>query len=165
MEELKNGYFVSKACKICTSKDKAGNPLRDLIDHTKDEGTSTRIIRNQFNKDSIDASHSTYDFHFRRHSPWLIRKERAFRDAKINNALSRAVVEHRNAEDELQKLVDVGGERIDNGEIKVDKDLYMFGLDRMTKFSSPVSIENLIMNFGNALAASKRPKIIDGEVK
>jgi hypothetical protein len=59
--------------------------------------------------------------------------------------------------------VDIGAERIDNGEMIVSEDLYKFALDKKTRDPSPVSIQNLVMNFGEALVEShKKNRIIEG---
>ena len=163
MEEISNGHFVSKICKVCTARDRHGNPLRDLIDKMSADGKSVRLIMVDLAKENLNISLPTYHRHLKLHSPWIRRRETAISSAKLNNALAMSQLEHRDAEAELQKLVDLGGNRVDKGEIQVDKDLYMFGLDRLTKHTTPVSIENLIMNFGQALAESKR-EVMDGEV-
>jgi hypothetical protein len=163
--ELKPRYFASAICKVCKATDKAGEGLRDLLDFKKEQGTATRSIVD-FVKDKygLDMTQQNMDRHFRLHSPWIAEKTRDLRMAKMTNYLSRETVAHREAEEEIQKLVDIGGERVDKGDMPVDKDLYMFALDRQTRDRSPVSIQNLVMNFGEALINSKR-RVIDGEVK
>ena len=163
MEEIKAGLFISPKCKLCNSVDRVGNPLRDIMDQMKSQGKATRAIVTFLRKEGVFANQSLIDRHFRLHSPWIEDRKRDVQIAKVNNALSRDAVEHRNADEELQKLVDMGAARIDNGEILVDKELYMFALDRKKSDTGPISIQNLWMNFGDALIEShKKNRVIEG---
>ena len=166
MEEAKTGYFISTGCKACNAKDRAGNPLRDWMDNKKDEGVSTRQILEHVKKEGVSLTQPNLDRHFKLHSPWIHIKKREIERARASNIISRASLEHRMAEEEIQRLVDIGGDRVDSGEMKVDKDLYMFALDRKTKHAEPISIHNLVMNFGDALIEShkKDRKIFKGEI-
>jgi hypothetical protein len=164
MDEIKSGYYVSRKCAACIAVDKAGNPLRDWLDHEKDKGATTNEVIKKVFKQGVILHQPNLDTHFRVHSPWIRTKKRNLATAKINNAISRETLKHREAEEEIQKLVNVGGDRVDKGEIPVDKELYMFALDRKTRNPTPVSIQNLVMNFGDALVEShKKKKVIEGE--
>ena len=153
MDQPKPRYFVSHKCTGCNALDKGGNPLRDFFDLRKDQDVPTKdIVAEGAEKFGFVISQQNLDRHFRLHSPWLKEKKSLMRTAKYTNAIQRGVVEHRAAEEEVQKLIDVGGDRIDKGEIPVDKDLYMFAIDRRIKNVTPISIDNLVMNFGTVLA-------------
>jgi len=164
MEERKVGYFVNTKCKVCTAVDRGGNTLRDLIDLRRDQGKGQYEIIKEMAKESFLVSQTTLSKHYREHSPWIEGKKREIISAKINNQLTRTKIEHREAEEEIQRLIDLGAYRIDHGEILVDKDLYMFALDRKTRRDTPISIDNLVMNLGQALVDShKTKKVLEGK--
>lgn len=152
VEEKRLGYFHSSDCSLCNAQDKAGNNLRDLIDLRKDEGLSTARICEELKDDGLFFKVGTVDKHFRLHSPFLKAKKDQLKLARHTNKMSISQVVHRNAEEEIQKIVDLGAERIDSGELLVDKEMYMFALDRKSRNNAPLSIQNLVMNFGDALA-------------
>ena len=161
------GYITSRNCGICTATDQQGNNLRDLIDHKRSQGATQQLIINDLKEDGVETTQTVLSHHFRKHSPWISEKERLLRESNTYNELESMRVMHRNAEDEIQKLVDIGGKKVDAGDIPVDKELYMFALNKKTQNNVPLSIENLIMNFGDALVekGTKVRQIIEGEVK
>src|SRR3990167_5769464 len=168
MEQIRADYFVEMKCKACTASTKDGDSLRDLIDNKKAEGVSTpALIKEMQETYGLTFNQSNLDGHFKRHSRWILGQKKEIQEARAKNFLDRRKLRHRTAEEEIQKLIDVGGERIDAGEITVDKDLYMFALDRKMRKEEPISIQNLVMNFGDALeeAHQKRSKIPREQIK
>ncbi len=163
----KLGMVVSTKCSTCTAKDRDGNPLRDLIDHKKSLGAPTTRIEQDLKADGVYITQPRIDRHFKLHSPWIFTKKKLAREARIQNLVEANKVMHRDAEEEIQKLVDIGGQRVDEGAITVDKDLYMFALNKKTSNDTPVSIQNLVMNFGDALMDKYKDsrQIVEGEVK
>ena len=166
MEELKTGFYVSTNCKGCISKDVNGTKLRDWIDEQKVNGLPTPKIVEGLRKKGVHVTQPNLDRHFRNHSVW-IKKEREIVSDKSRLIIARQQGENREAQEEIQKLINVGGDRIDAGEIMVDKELYMFALNKQTMTPENVSIENLVMNFGDALIESHKSnrQIFKGEVK
>lgn len=167
MQELRAGYFVSNACKICQAKDREGNPLRDLIDHRRSQGVSQTQLVKELAAEGVLTGQPNIAQHFKKHSPWLLEKQRQLQMAKTQNEIESQRVMHRSAEDELQKLVDLGGDRIDAGEMVVDKEMYLFALNKKTTNNTPISIQNLVMQFGDSLIEKyqKPSQIIEGQVR
>lgn len=164
-EEKRLGYLTSERCTTCMARDRSGNPLRDLIDSKKDQGWTDVKIVTELLDDGFKVSAKNLYMHFKKHSPWLLEKKRQLRRAKAMNMTAALETMHRNAEEEIQRLIDVGGQRIDDGELLVDKELYMFALNKKTQSQTPMSIQNLVMNFGDALIDSyMKPKKLE-EVK
>lgn len=161
----KLGIVVSTKCSTCTAKDRDGNPLRDLIDHKKSTGVATTKIAEALKSDGVFITQPRIDRHFKLHSPWIFTKKKLAKEAKVSNMVEASKAMNRDAEEEIQKLINLGGDRIDAGEITVDKELYMFALNKKTNNDTPVSIQNLVMNFGDALQDKyKNPsQIIEGE--
>lgn len=150
-EEKRLGYITSDRCTLCNAHDRNGNPLRDLIDSKKDQGWTDVKIAMELLDDGIKIAPKNVFMHFKKHSPWLLEKKRQLRRAKAMNLTNAAETMHRNAEEEIQRLIDMGGQRIDDGELLVDKELFMFALRSKTENKTPMSIQNLVMNFGDAL--------------
>lgn len=165
VKEVRPGYVVGSQCATCNAKDRNGQPLRDWIDTKKDSGMSTTKIVLLAREEGVYVSQPNMDKHFNKHSPWLKDKKHELAKAKLAAIQRVDEMINRNAEEELQKLVNIGGQRVDDGEIIVDKDLYMFALDRQTRSKQPFSIQNLVMNFGQALTEKKpleEVSVIDG---
>lgn len=139
------------------AKDRAGNPLRDWMDNEKDSGASTISIQKYLAKEGYLVGQPNLDRHFRDHSPWLNEKKKELNLAKVKSVLARKELLHRNADEELQKLIDLGAERIDSGDMPVDKELFMFALGQKVK-NPTVSVQSLVMNFGDALVEGQRER-------
>lgn len=156
VQEVKPGFFVSDICKGCTARDRAGNNLREITDMKRDSGESIDTIRLWLEEQGWLVSQQNLNKHFNSHSPYINKKHGRIISARKESQIKAQIYKQRNAEEELQKLVNIGADRVDKGEILVDKELYMFALDRKTKTAQPMTIQNLIMNFGESLVESKR---------
>ena len=163
MERVLKGFVHSETCKACNAVDPTGTPMREFIDKKKEEGTSTPKLINTLAMMGVRLRQPALDRHFRNHSPFT-RDNRLQSMESTKKQLDIQRENHRSVEEELQKLVDIGGDKIDDGSIIVDKDLYMFAIDRKLKDGTPVSIQNLVMNFGDALAESHgKGRVLEGE--
>jgi len=158
------GFVYEPLCKACTAKEPDGTSLRDWLDFRKNHGAATTTIVGEASLRGVELTQPNLDRHFRNHSPWILQKKMEIIAAKTQNSLERSRQENREVDTELQNLVNIGGDRVDTGDIIVDKDLYMFAIDRKLKSTEPVSIKNLVMNFGEALTRRKKKRILDGEV-
>ena len=151
MERVLKGFVHSETCKGCNAVDPTGTLMREFIDKKKEEGTSTPKLINTLAMMGVRLQQPALDRHFRNHSPFTRdNRLRALETTKKGLDIQRE--NHRNVEEELQKLVDIGGDRVDEGSIIVDKDLYMFAIDRKLKDGTPVSIQNLLINFTNTFS-------------
>jgi hypothetical protein len=107
------GFKHNPSCKICSSKDKYGNPLRDEIEALRASGYTWAGLQTWLGNKGIYASVVAIANHFKKHASY------AQKGTVPNNSVTKRMVttltaKNVVADEALRKIISVGNQMIDN---------------------------------------------------
>lgn len=142
--ELTGYKFVSK-CKVCNAISQiTGKNIRAEVDAS--------IMRSQRARTGLDVlnEHQVYgvslrqlQYHIQKHSPFVREENIRSMAEKVSSEIVSQAVEHINAQDALQEIVNIGMGKVKTGEIQVTERLLSTALREANKNQNVTKFEEI----------------------
>jgi len=107
------GFKHNSNCKMCTAKDKYGNPLRDEIDALRASGYSMVGLQTWLSNKGIYASVIAIANHFKKHASY-VRKGTVPNRGITKHMVTTLTAKNAEADEALGKIINIGNQMIDN---------------------------------------------------
>ena len=107
------GFKHNAQCKICNSKDKYGNPLRDEIEAMRASGYSVSALRTWMANKGIYASVISIFNHFKKHALY-VKKGTVPSRGITKRMITTLTAKNTEADEALGKIINIGNQMIDN---------------------------------------------------
>ena len=159
-------------CKTCNATDSQGRPLRGEIDALKAASGSTDEVMDYLATREIKVTRRNVERHFALHSPWARNATLVRAQAKVLEARKHLELKRRDAMEEIQKLIAIGGEMVDNfaegkdgPQLPVDRTMYLKALELALQNHSIGNVDQMLINVDKAIFIQGLPekKAVEGD--
>ena len=107
------GFKHNANCKMCSAKDKYGNPLRDEIDALRASGYTIAGLGAWLANKGIYASAMSISNHFKKHATYVVKGGTPPRGV-TKRMITTLTAKNSAADEALSKIITVGNEMINN---------------------------------------------------
>lgn len=108
-------YKDEPKCKICSSKDPAGNRIRDLIDAYASKGHTHLEIQEMLKeKFGLNVSLGSISNHYKKHSPLVKQAKMTIASKPGRKLIAHLTQEMVEASGAIQRIINIGDEMVQN---------------------------------------------------
>jgi len=126
----KVGYKSSPQCKVCTGKDEDGVPIREEVELMFLRGEQNVKILEWMKRRGLPYHPKNLRSHFKKHAPYALVQKGGLglQGQQARELMTRVEAEFADANDALQRIINIGDRYVKEGKIPVTERIYMEAL-------------------------------------